>query len=157
MLEQLLPVLTESLFSPKVLLLFAINNELMGSDSVDIEDIFDNFRNVVTNVTTMLTEMIISEFVKYITKELTDLVNKRALHILSEQYSVYMIILRDLLRLFNEAKGTYYAGKQLKSILKQLIGNKNANYDLPTILDNVDYAEIFSETNNSNDGLLDNC
>ena len=157
MLEQLLPVLTESLFSPKVLLLFAINNELMGSDSVDIEDIFDNFRNVVTNVTTMLTEMIISEFVKYITKELTDLINKRALHILNEQYSVYMIILRDLLRLFNEAKGTYYAGKQLESILKQLIGNKNANYDLPTMLDNVDYAEIFSETNNSNDGLLDNC
>ena len=68
------------------------------------------------------------------------------MRIAKEAFSVFQLILSDLLLKFNQGK--QYVNR-LNSVLQGLLSKfgdlnngKGKDYDLPTILDNVDYADI---------------
>ena len=67
-----------------------------------------------------------------------------------EQYTVYQNILKDLLNLFRTGKMVYnQVSSELSSFFAQFKNNSaGSNYDLPTVLDNVDYADIIKTNNN---------
>ena len=83
--------------------------------------------------------------------------------ILSEQFAAYMAVIRMLLSFYNNSAESI---SRLNSALSS-IANKFRDYhgeygditeiDLPSILDNVDYADIYPTDKKDKEPIINNC
>lgn len=165
MLSQLTSVVIESILTPKVLLLFAVNKQIMGDgkEAFNTSALLNAIKGVVVAMVKEIVELIIKKLLDYLLDYLGPLAVQLEALQLKEQYDVYFTIYKQLLEEYKTA--TQYA--KLISDTAMSIWNKyfkhsssnGSDYDLPTVLDNVNYADIVKTTNNNNDTpvLYNNC
>ena len=148
MLSQLAAILVQSLLSPKVLMLIAVNKQLMGDggETFNAEELLNGMKGLVVGIVKELRDLILKKLLDYILDYLGPLAAQLSFKIEKEKFSVYQDILSELLAVLR--KGKEYSNR-LNSVLQALLSkygemNKGngTDYDLPTVLDNVDYADI---------------
>lgn len=166
MLSQLAAILIQSLLSPKVLMIIAVNKQLMGDggETFNAEELLNGMKGLVVGIVKELRDLILKKLLDYILDYLGPLAAQLAFKVEKEQYSVYQDILSELLAMLR--KGKEYSNR-LNSVLQALLskyGDKNngkgTDYDLPTVLDNVDYADIIGSStseNNTDKPASNNC
>ena len=152
MLSELTAILVESILTPKVLLLLTVNKQIMGDggETFNTRDLMYAMRGVITAVVKELRDLIMKKILDYILDYLGPLAAELLAKYTLEQYTVYQNILKDLLNLFRTGKMVYnQVSSELSSFFAQFKNNSaGSNYDLPTVLDNVDYADIIKTNNN---------
>ena len=110
-------------------------------------------------------DLIIKKLLDYIIQYLTPLALQLQSKILSEQFAAYMAIIRLLTSYMNKGIATV---SRLSSILNSSLGrfinsggNRNisgVDIDLPSIIDDVNYADIYpSDSNQNNEPIIKNC
>ena len=166
MLQQLTAILVNSILTPKLLLLVAVNKQLMGDggETFNIKDLLNGMKGLVVAIVKELRDMIIQKLMDYLLDYLGPLAKELLVREAKEKYAVYTDILNQLLGYLKVAKGAYNTVlgviNELKNKYSLLSDKKYTNYDLPTVLDNVDYADIMknnSDTDNTNSPITNNC
>lgn len=124
MIKAMVNVCVESLLSPKILILFEMNRQLMGNsrELPSVDDLLKSLTDVIVSVVKELRDMILQELLNWALEIITDLFNKIKDFIIKEQLDYYIRILRGLL--------------EVCSI------NFGKRADLENKLDEVDYADI---------------
>lgn len=157
-LEQLVMSLTDAILSPKVLMLLYVNNELLGGNGEALKpsDLMKLMKGVIKSMISEIKDMIMQKIMDYILEQLMPLALKLQAAILSEQTAAYLAVLRLYLAWFNKGVST---ANRLSAVLSALFskfkrggyninGITNAdgslNIDLPTVLDDVNYADIYT-------------
>lgn len=162
MLSKLASALIESILSPKVLMLIAVNKQLMGDggEALDTKSLLSMVRGLVIGIIKELLELIEKRLLDFVIEFVTPLAIEEKLRLVKEQYQVYITILTQLLRLFKKGKTV---SSDINRVLKGLIskygkGSDWSNYDVPTVLDTVDYADIeTTNEDNSDSPSTNNC
>lgn len=166
MISQLVSVIVESILSPKLLMLIAVNKQLMGDggETFNTNDLLNGMKGVVVGIVKEIRDLIIKKILDYVLDSVGKLAVELKVEVEKEQISVYQNILSQLLALLNVGK-SYYT--QLNSVLEGLkskfsgseyYNNGNGyDYDLPTIIDNVGYADIITNNNTDKPVSTDNC
>ena len=166
MLSQLAAILIQSLLSPKVLMVIAVNKQLMsdGGETFNAEELLNGMKGLVVGIVKELRDLILKKLLDYILDYLGPLAAQLSFKIEKEKFSVYQDILSELLAVLR--KGKEYSNR-LNSVLQALLskyGEKNkgkgTDYDLPTVLDNVDYADIIGSPTseyNTDKPVSNNC
>ena len=168
-LQQLVAAIVDAVLSPKVLMLLMVNRALMETqpdEPYSTEVLMRLLKNVVKALVREVRDLIIKKLLDYILKYLTPLALQLQAKIFSEQFAAYMAIIKLLLSWFN--KGVEVVSRLssiLSSILskfKKKLGN-NSEYgditeiDLPSILDDFTYADIYPIDNKDNEPVNNNC
>ena len=150
--------LTDAILSPKVLMLLYVNNELLGGNGEALKpsDLMKLMKGVIKSMISEIKDMIMQKIMDYILEQLMPLALKLQAAILSEQTAAYLAVLRLYLAWFNKGVST---ANRLSAVLSALFskfkrggyninGITNAdgslNIDLPTVLDDVNYADIYT-------------
>jgi len=169
LLQQLAAAIIDSVLSPKVLMLFIVNETLMGgqsSKSLTTKDLMKILKNVITAVVREVRDLIVKKLVDYILEYLTPIALEIHAKILSEQFADYMAIIKLLLSSFNKGVETVSRVSSvissMNSIIKDRLGDVGkygdiTEIDLPSILDNVNYADIYPSENKDKEPTLNNC
>lgn len=169
LLQQLAAAIIDSVLSPKVLMLFVVNETLMGgqsSKSLTTKDLMKILKNVITAVVREVRDLIVKKLVDYILEYLTPIALQIHEKILSEQFADYMAIIKLLLSSFNKGVETVSRVSSvissMNSIIKDRLGDVGkygdiTEIDLPSILDNVNYADIYPSENKDKEPTLNNC
>lgn len=166
MLQQLTAILVNSILTPKLLLLIAVNKQLMGDggETFNIKDLLNGMKGLIVAIVKELRDMIIQKLLDYLLDYLGPLAKELLEREVKEKYAVYSEILTQLLGYLKTFQGTYNTVlgviNELKDKYSLLKGKKYSNYDLPTVLDNVDYADIIknnSDTGNTDSPITNNC
>ena len=121
-------VLFETLISPKMLLLFAINERLMGKTQKEyptIEELFTSLASMITAIIKEIMEAIIAELMSFLMKRIGELLTKLASMLSLEQLTFYKELLIKLIKAC--------------SFSFPLFGHRQ---NLDTRLDIVQYADI---------------
>lgn len=157
MLSQLAAILIDSILSPKVLLLIAVNKALVGNSTrtINAEDLLNAMKGVVVGLVREIRDLVLQKLLDYLLSLLMPIVAELAAKIELEQYQSYMALLRSLLSLISD---TASIGMEITSTIKTILNkygahnSKRSDIDLPTVLDNVTYADITPEdaANNEN-------
>lgn len=135
LIKMLALVIVEALLTPKVLLLFQINKELMGDirEKNSVEDILRVFLSVILAVVRELVEMILQYLLEWVLSILLEIFELLAKYLIVEQAKYY------------------------KNLIATLIKNRTPkfrkNRNLQTVLDKVYYADI----DQSNEIKKDEC
>lgn len=176
-LESMVMAIVDAMLSPKVLLLLAVNQALMSNDSdkpITAEDLMSAMQNIIKSLVREVRDMIMEKVLDYIIKTLTPIALQIQALIVSEQLQAYLQIIKLLLAWFN--KGMQVAnglGSALSSILSSFksrfgdsfdgIDDVNsaysglANMDLPTVLDDIQYADIDLNDISESTPIIENC
>ena len=168
-LQQLVAAIVDAVLSPKVLMLLMVNNALIESqpeEPFNTEALMRILKNVIKSLVREVRDLIMKKLLDYIIEYLTPLALQIQARVLSEQFAAYMAIIKLLLSWFN--KGVETIGR-LSSILSSMTSkfkNKygsNAEYgditeiDLPSILDEVNYADIYPSDAKDKEPVNNNC
>lgn len=163
-LQQLVAAIVDAVLSPKVLMLLMVNRALMDTDTeepLDTEALMRMLKNVVKSLVREVRDLIIKKLLDYIIKYLTPLALQLQAKILSEQFAAYMAIIRLLLSWFN--KGVEVTSR-LNSVLSSMLSKfKKKGYgdlteiDLPSILDDFTYADIYPIDTKDKEPVNNNC
>lgn len=152
MLTELTAILIESILTPKVMLLLAVNKEIMGTggETFNSKELMLAMKGVIRAVIKEIKELIMKKILDYILDYLGPLAAELLAKYSAEQFAVYQAILKDLLNLFRTGKMLY---NQINSALSSFFAqfkskSSGTDYDLPTVLDNVDYADIIKTNDN---------
>ena len=107
-------------------------------------------KGVIRAVIKEIKELIMKKILDYILDYLGPLAAELLAKYSAEQFAVYQAILKDLLNLFRTGKMLYnQINSALSSFFAQFKSNSSGtDYDLPTVLDNVDYADIIKTNDN---------
>ena len=125
-IELVTSIFVESLLSPKLLMVFYVNQKIMGDGdkkSWNIEYLIDAFLNVIMSLISELIEIILFKLLEYAKEKLKYLFEETAKLLLLEQVEFYYRLLSQMIK---------------ASSLFRLPNNPN----LASTLDNVDYADI---------------
>ena len=165
-LQQLVAAIVNAFLSPKVLMLLIVNDALMEEqvdEPFNTEALMRALKNVIKSLVREIRDLIIKKLVDYIIEYLTPLALQLQAKILSEQFAEYMAVIRLLLSYYNKGAETV---SRLNSVLSS-IANKIRDYhgeygditeiDLPSILDNVDYADIYPTDKKDKEPIINNC
>ena len=162
-LEQLVACIVDAILSPKVLMLLDINRQLMsdeGESALTAEMLLKLMTNIVTALIKELRDLILHKILSYILGFLKPMqVNYKA-EIQSEQMEAYMAIMRLLMAYAN--KGLSVTGR-LNSIYDALNSRLkdndywDENFEIPTVLDDIFYADIYDTGNKDKAPLINNC
>lgn len=164
MFQQLALCLVDCIMSPKVLMLLVVNNTLMqenGTSPITTEQLISMAKNIVTGLIKEVRDLIMQKILDYIIEFLTPMVLKIQEFIASERVAAYMAIIRLLLGWHN--MGTEVVTRLnavLSSILSKVKGDNydGESYEIPSILDDVNYADIFEyDTNTEKAPIINNC
>ena len=166
MLSQLAAILVQSLLSPKVLMLIAVNKQLMsdGGETFNAEEMLNGMKGLVVGIVKELRDLILKKLLDYILDYLGPLSAQLSFRVAKEKTSVYQDILSELLAVLR--KDEEYSNR-LNSVLQPSLSKhreknkgKGTDYDLPTVLDNVDYADIIGSPTteyNTDKPVSNNC
>ena len=161
LLTKLAMILLESLITPKVLMIIAVNRALMGNDSrlLTTEDLLSGAQGLIVGIIKELRDLIVKKLLDYILDYLTPMALEVGAKLEVEQYQNYIGLIKSLLALFKGMSRTISRINSILSSMSSAFKNANGNYDLPTVLDNVNYADIIESAieNNNNDTPINNC
>ena len=164
--QQLALCLVDCIMSPKVLMLLIINNSLMqedGTSPITTEQLMSMAKNVVTGLIKEVRDLIMQKILDYIVEFLTPIVLEIQSFITSEQFAAYMAIIKLLLNWYNKGVITL---SRLNAILASILSKFKRNgysddgesYEVASILDDVNYADIFkNEINQEKEPIINNC
>lgn len=168
-LRNLAFAMIEQILSPKVMMVLAVNRKMMGEindntfrwSSKDLEAMC---LTIIKPVILEIKDMIIREILDFIISNLTSLITSLYKEIAKEQLSAYLALLKLLLGWFTKGL-SYVKGVKAMSDNFEKYFNSHFNSDsgemdieLPTILDNVTYADIYADDTNTEDTpILTNC
>ena len=118
-------VITMSILSPKVYLLFAINLKILGRESTaTLDELIEKQKEMLVGIIRLIRDKIIEYLLNELTKILADLSSRVAIKLTAEQAMYYADLIRRLYSCITFG------------------GNDN---DLDFNVDNVDYADIYDE------------
>lgn len=143
LIEQLTIAIVESLFSPKVLMLFEVNETIMGGkwQKFSVKDLIKAMKSIIISVIKEVRDLIIQELMKLLLKQLSPIVAVLMSSIVREQLEAYTEAIDEIIR--NCPAIWFSFGRSL--------------YDNST-LDTVDYADIdTSETKEGDSPKINNC
>ena len=166
LLQNLIAAIVDSVLSPKVLMLLIINRALMEPEDdkpFDADDLVRILKNIVKSLVKEIRDLIMKKLLDYILKYLTPLALELQAKIQSEQFAAYMAIIKLLLAWFN--KGVEVVSR-LSSILSSILSKFRyrsgsdmdmTEIDLPSVLDNFTYADIYPSDAKDKEPLKNNC
>ena len=163
--QQLALCLVDCIMSPKVLMLIEINDMLMNDyDDVEYplttEHLVQLAKNLITSLIKELRDLIMQKILDYIIEFLTPMILELQAFIASEQFAAYLAIIKLLLGWFN--KGLITATR-LNAILSSILskfksGNyDDENYEIPSIIDDINYADIYASDLPQSEPIINNC
>jgi hypothetical protein len=141
-------VIIEAIMTPKVVMAYNINNELMGGNVGYIrtfEEFIRAFRNVIVGIVRELRNIIMKELLRFALNLLKPLISLFSVQLTKETYEIYKDLLKHLLDDCLPNIGSYLRG------LNFWRGKATI---LDTTLPEVTYADIESGTTPT---LIDNC
>lgn len=153
MLASLIPILVDSLITPKLLMLLEVNRRLMegenyNGEALTPENIIDNLKGIIGAVVSEIKDMIIQKLLDYVMSFIKEIVEKITAKYLKEQYDAYLAILTKLLGLFRKALTTLDSiNAMLSSRFGSLGGHynsedyENIDLDLPTVRQYTSYFD----------------
>ena len=161
-LQQLVAEIVDAVLSPKVLMLIMINKILMGDEgeALSVDELLRMVKNLITSMIKEIRDLIVKKLLDYILQYLTPLALQIKAKIQSEQFAAYMAIIRLLLSWYN--KGLITA-MRLSAILSALFSKRkdydfdNTDIDLPSVLDDVNYADIFASDIKDKEPIINKC
>lgn len=148
LLSVLAAILIQSLLSPKVLMLIAVNKQLMGDggETFNARDLLNGMRGLIIGVIKELRDLIIKKLLDYVLDALGPLAAEMLTETTKEKESVYYDILIQLVSMYTIGKQSFERFKYtLRALLNKYRKDTNGkwkDYDLPTVLDDVNYADI---------------
>lgn len=123
--EMLTSIFVEALLSPKLLLVFLVNQKIMGEEgmkNMDLEKIIQAFLDIIMSMISELIDMILKKLLEYVMEKVRELLEAAAKLLALEQIEYYVRLLRQM----------------LENCAFALPSNPN----LASTLDVVDYADI---------------
>ena len=167
-LRNLAFALIEQILSPKVMTVFAMNRKMMGEINEDAfkwsaRDLEQLSITLIKPILLEVKDMIVQEILDFIISKLTELITALYAEIAKEKLSAYLALLKLLLGWF--AKGVQYVngGMALSSFFKKYFKSKfgsngDSDIELPSILDDVTYADIYADEINAGETpIFSNC
>ena len=129
LIENLVVALMNAVLSPKVMMLLEVNRQLMGGSwkAFTIGDLLKSMQSIIVAITKEIRDLILSELLKFLLKQLEPLKETIMSAINREQIDNYVDTINDLIR--NCPFFWFRFGG-------------SSNQDLETKLDTVDYADI---------------
>ena len=143
LIEQLTLALVKSILSPKVLMLFEVNETIMGGkwQKISVKDLIKAMRQIIVSIIKEIRDLVIQELTKLLLKILSPIVATLSAAIVREQLEAYTEIIDDIIR-------------NCPRIWFSLGGYQYSD----TKLDTVDYADIdTSITKGADSPQLKNC
>lgn len=130
-INELVVQLAMQILTPKVMLIFAINNRFLGGDKVgtmrSIEEFFKNFWNIIRDCIKRITKMIMDALIDMVIGQIKPIIDLAIKKLLLETIMYYRILLQQILRDC--------------AFIPSLTVNPLFKYGALTI-DNVNYADI---------------
>lgn len=142
LIEQLTLALVKAIFSPKVLMLFEVNETIMGGkwQKLNFKDLIKAMRTIIVAIIKEVRDLIIQELLKMLMKILSPIIAVLTASIVREQIEAYTEVIDDIIR--NCPRIWFSMGNQYSD----------------TKLDTVDYADIdTSVTKGGESPQLNNC
>lgn len=150
-LQQLVLQLVDSILSPKIMMIMAISHALIDGNSenkgllnyFNAEELMKAMGSVVKSIVREIRDLIMQKLLDYICEFLAPLVVRLQARMASEQFEHYMSLIKLLINYYGHGVITT---ARLSSILSSLFSkvkksSKN-NIDLPSVLDDITYADI---------------
>lgn len=167
-LQQLVAAIVDAVLSPKVLMLLMVNKVLMEPEDSENKDVFNTedllrlMNNLIKSVVRQVRELIIKKLMDYIIEHLTPMALQLQAMVASEQFAAYIAIMKLLLADFNMGVVTI---SRISSILSSMLSKyrKKGKYgdftkiDLPSVLDDVTYADIYKSDEKENEPIINDC
>lgn len=124
LIKGLVMIIVESLLTPKIILLFEVNKQLMGGhdENLTLEDFLNAISGLITAIVVEIRDIILRELLNWALSILTELLEKLSSMLVMEQIEYYTRLMKGLLK---ACKIKFPSRKALDSQL-----------------DNVDYADI---------------
>lgn len=124
MITNLVMVIVNTMITPKIIILFEINKQLMGGhdENLTLEDLLNSLSGLITSIVLEIRDLILQELLSWVLSILSDLKDKLASMLVLEQVEFYTRLMSSLL-------------KACKITLPKAS-------PLDSMLDNVDYADI---------------
>lgn len=142
-------------------MIIAVNRTLMGDDSrmLTTEDLLKGAQGLIIGIIKELRDLIVKKLLDYVLDYLSPMALEVGAKLEVEQYQNYIDLIKSLLALFKGISRTISRINSILSSMSSAFNNANGNYDLPTVLDNVNYADIIESAieNNNNDTPINNC
>ena len=132
--------------------MYGIIIKILGGDYLDSEKIGALIKEI--------RDLIMKKMLDYIIEFLKPMILEIQAFVISEQFSAYMAIIRLLLGWFN--KGLITATR-LSSILSSMMSKfktdnyGDGNYEIPSIIDDINYADIYLNDIKEQEPLINNC
>lgn len=142
LIEQLTIAIVQSILSPKVLMLFEVNEAIMGGkwQKFTIKDLIKSMRSIIASIIKEVRDLIIQELMKLVLKQLSPIIAVLTSAIAREQIEAYTEVIDEIIR--NCPRIWFSLGYQYSD----------------TKLDTVDYADIDTNTNKVGETpLINNC
>ena len=164
-LEQLVACIVDAILSPKLLMLLEVNRKLMetqeeNDEPLNAEMLLNLMKNIITALIKELRDLILHKILSYIMTFLTQMQAEFMAAIQSEQMQAYMAIIKLLMGYVS--KGMSVAGR-LSSIYDALYSRFkdkdywDDNFEIPTVLDDIFYADIYDTGNKDKAPIINNC
>ena len=126
MIYHIISALIESILSPKVMILLAINSHIMGKDlPKNVDEILEGFGNIIVSIIKEIKDIILNELYNFLMSELTPLIELYVSKITLETIKFYKELLNNLLESCISSSGT----------------------NVQSVIDNVNYADIIPVEN----------
>ena len=99
LIQGLILALMEVILSPKVIMLFEVNRQLMGGTDVDIsfEDFLKMISGLIVQIITELRDMILQMILDWVLQLIGELISKLSVFLLEEQLRFYTELIKRLL------------------------------------------------------------
>lgn len=124
LLQGLVTTIVDAVLSPKIVMLFEINRQILGDDGkpLSFEEFLNSIMSIITSIVKEIVDLILQELLQFVLDQLRPLFELIADKILMEQLTYY----KDMITLMLKA-------------CKFNLGNKSTD---PNRLDEVNYADI---------------
>ena len=99
LIRGLVTIIVESLLTPKIILLFEVNKQLMGGhdENLSIEDFLNAISGLITSIVVEIRDIILNELLNWAKSILNDLLSKLSSILALEQVDYYTRLMVSLL------------------------------------------------------------
>lgn len=160
-LQQLMLQLVDCILSPKILMLMAVNNAMVHGNTdekINAQMLMSAMKGVIKSAVREIRDMMIQKLLDYVLEFLSPVALQLQASIASEQFQHYMDLIRLLMRCYN--MGLVKAGR-LSSVLSSFISlfkkRHGDNIDLPSVIDNITYADIYGGDAKDMEPIIGKC
>ena len=166
-LEQLVACVVDAILSPKVLMLLEVNRQLMqpeddkkGGPKLNTEFLLKIMKNIITALVRELRDLILQKILSYIISFLTPIAVELQAAIQSEQWQAYMAVMELLMAWVGKGVSVVNRLSAIYDMLNSRLKSgdyADDNFEIPTVLDDILYADIYDTKNKDKAPLINNC